>query len=542
MYVFSSRLIRFVVVAGFVAAASWRVTVPGLHYDEVLFVNAALGGIDDSFIHARLFGIPFMMMEYIGALKAWLYAPVFARFGVSPATIRLPAVVISGAALYVYALLAERLFGRNLGLLFLVVLATDPALFLMSRFDWGPFVIMTLLKAATLLALFNWLQHPGARQLLWLLLLLILGTFDKLNFVWFVLGLVVSAVVVYPRAVWDAQQRSGLTGGIALLVASGVGGYVAWRIVLPLLRGYGTPDPTAREFSLDRIVAVWSLARGALDGNGLWGMLLRVQPPIRTLTSFSVAIGLLAVLPLLARGCPQPRGPAPGGTGRLAVFFAVLGCVILLAMAATPQASGPHHGVMLFVIPVFVAFAVFSRGIERAGRYGRRVMACGGAVCLALVAGQIWWITTYLERVGDLTSYQGWTDPAIYELARVLHDESSRSAHAIVSVDWGLHTQLSALADPERRSRYHDLWAVMNTKDVEARTLLEGHIMADWTDRRIVAVMHAPESTIMENARAAYLSLESRALRALAPPRMIYNAAGEPMYEVHTVTVHREAD
>jgi hypothetical protein len=65
---------------------------PGLHYDESLFVNAALDGpyAGGGFVVARFHGVPTMVMPYSGALKSWLYAPLFAVFDGSAALVRLP--------------------------------------------------------------------------------------------------------------------------------------------------------------------------------------------------------------------------------------------------------------------------------------------------------------------------------------------------------------------------------------------------------------------------------------------------------------------
>src|SRR4029453_11005056 len=64
---------------------------PGLEYDETIFVNAALGDIDGTFVEWSIpfFGrrLPVMLMTYVGALKSWLYAPVFAVAGTGAAAI-----------------------------------------------------------------------------------------------------------------------------------------------------------------------------------------------------------------------------------------------------------------------------------------------------------------------------------------------------------------------------------------------------------------------------------------------------------------------
>src|SRR6185436_13564341 len=70
------------VVAAALAFLCWctlsAIERPGVEYDEVLFVNAALGGhwANGGFVARRLFGVPTMVMPYSGALKSWLYAPI----------------------------------------------------------------------------------------------------------------------------------------------------------------------------------------------------------------------------------------------------------------------------------------------------------------------------------------------------------------------------------------------------------------------------------------------------------------------------------
>jgi len=101
---------------------------PGLYYDEVNFVNASLGGgdPDQTFIDSRFLDVPSAIMPYIGALKSWLYAPVFALFDVSPGTIRGPAILLALLGIALAGLLARRVFGVWPAALLVVLLATDP--------------------------------------------------------------------------------------------------------------------------------------------------------------------------------------------------------------------------------------------------------------------------------------------------------------------------------------------------------------------------------------------------------------------------------
>jgi hypothetical protein len=61
----------------FALLAGRHIAIPGLYCDEVLFVNAATRGTSHSFVSRRIFGVPVMLMSYIGALKAYLYFPIF---------------------------------------------------------------------------------------------------------------------------------------------------------------------------------------------------------------------------------------------------------------------------------------------------------------------------------------------------------------------------------------------------------------------------------------------------------------------------------
>src|SRR4030095_9718857 len=64
----------------YLALATYKIHLPGLYYDEMLFVGPAAGERP----YLKCFGLPLLIFPYIGALKSWIYIPVFAVFGVSP--------------------------------------------------------------------------------------------------------------------------------------------------------------------------------------------------------------------------------------------------------------------------------------------------------------------------------------------------------------------------------------------------------------------------------------------------------------------------
>jgi 4-amino-4-deoxy-L-arabinose transferase-like glycosyltransferase len=105
--------------------------------DEVDFVNAACGGPDNTMIHMRPGAVPVFIMPYLGALKAWLHLPIFALFGVSAVTIRLPVILFAAVTLLIIAQFLRAKLGGVWSGIAVWIMAVDPENILPSRVDWG---------------------------------------------------------------------------------------------------------------------------------------------------------------------------------------------------------------------------------------------------------------------------------------------------------------------------------------------------------------------------------------------------------------------
>jgi hypothetical protein len=97
----------------YVFTATRYINYPGLHYDELAFANAALGGIDNTFIVERIGNIPVYICTYIGALKAYLYYPIFSWFGISAMSIRLPMILLTATSMLVLFYAVNAAFSRK---------------------------------------------------------------------------------------------------------------------------------------------------------------------------------------------------------------------------------------------------------------------------------------------------------------------------------------------------------------------------------------------------------------------------------------------
>src|SRR5213592_4519343 len=144
----------------FIFLATYRIQLPGLYYDEVNFVNASQGAPDNTFIYMKLGSVPLLIMPYLGALKAWIYAPVFSLFGVSALTIRLPAILLAAMTLLIFYRVMRARVGILWATIALWIMAVDPANLFPSRLDWGPTVLMHFFQAAILALWFSYRDKP----------------------------------------------------------------------------------------------------------------------------------------------------------------------------------------------------------------------------------------------------------------------------------------------------------------------------------------------------------------------------------------------
>jgi len=179
----------------FAAFATYRIHSPGLYTDEVLFVPAATGAA----AYRSFFGVPLMIYPVIGALKAWIYMPIFTLFGVSAATVRIPVVLISCGTLALGYALVRRKLSKGWAMAFTAACVVHPGFVFQTKADWGPIVLMLFFKALTLYLVVRWLETPRffSRSLVGVIAACSLGFFDKFNFVWFVVALSGATVLVY---------------------------------------------------------------------------------------------------------------------------------------------------------------------------------------------------------------------------------------------------------------------------------------------------------------------------------------------------------
>jgi len=514
----------------FVFLAAYRIELPGLYYDELHFVNAALGAPDDTWIHMRLGPLPFLVSPYMGALKAWGYAPIFRLFGVSALTIRLPAILLAALTLLIFYRAMRDSVGHAWAAIAVWIMAVDPANLFPSRLDWGPTVLTHFFQAAILALWFSYRDKPRPWKIVLICICAGLGFFDRFNFIWLLSAFAVGICLCYPGSLqnlWVSTAR--FTRWVAIILALLALGIMLY-LILPLLLNV---QPSTRAYTTI-LQMKWHALVDTLSGQAVARFIFGDARGIISYVPFwlIVAGGFLALASLfLPMSNAEARENRKNG-----LFCFLIGFLIFVQIVITPQAGGPHHYLMIFPWP-FLAFAFLARSL-----YDHfRTKKLSQVVALPLVAAAtcIFFVNihntmSYLSHFRSNPHYTSMWSPEIYSLSHYVNEHGFQ-AKSIICVDWGLHTQFHALAPKELRQRTHDYWPIFQTlsqKDKESQTAALNYI---FPEGKSLAVTFALSKERFPDTRRNFLA--ALAARPELKSRLVkeFWFGGEKIYEVYEI-------
>jgi hypothetical protein len=481
---------------------------PGLQYDETLFVNAATLRIPGWFIGHQVLGIPLNVWLYIGALKSWLYAPIFSLFGTSASTVRIPVVlVVSGSLLLLY-LAVRDLVNRPVALLVVVLLALDQTLFWYTRNDVGPSALEFALKCAALFCLARFCER---RTLRWAVLLLVVfgaAVFNKLDFIWVVNAATVISVLVaiQHRSSLSAWRRTVLVWftGLALISAAFGAYYLHYHIGSITL-----PGRPVGSFALR-----WSqFTRGSasiLSGSSFYDYALGQIGPRELVAAAMLVLFAAGGLASIARW----RGRSPAVAG-----MAVGTILIALQCLLTYQAQYGWHYIAIY--PFFVVVAAYGAYAIAVAllRSPVRVATAMALVGMTALVYDGLLFAKYSRALSDEPGDNSWS-PAIYPLSSYLEHQPG----TVFTTDWGIANQLLTLS-PSRR--YREVSSVWNTTQTPV-TLIRAEVAQ--TPGPKLFVTHAPGKVIWTQTRADMLAAAGARLSLI---KTINGVNGHPVFEIY---------
>ena len=400
-------------VCVFVFLAAYRIELPGVYYDELHFVNAALGAPDNTWIHMRLGPLPFLVSPYMGALKAWGYAPIFRLFGVSALTIRLPAILLAALTLLIFYRVMRDSIGHAWAAIAVWIMAVDPANLFPSRLDWGPTVLTHFFQAAILALWFSYRDKPRPWKIVLICICAGLGFFDRFNFIWLLSAFAIGICLCYPDSLqnlWVSTPR--FTRWVAIILALLALGIILY-LILPLL--LNVPHPTWADSA--NLQVKWHALVATLSGAAVAHFIFENPAGIIRFASY----WLIVVDGLLALACLfLPMSNALARENRKnGLFCFIIAFLIFVQIVITPQAGGPHHYLMIFPWPLlalaFLGKSVYTQLATKNLRHLGGLLLGSAAVCLFVV--NVHNSAEYLLHFRTNPHYNHRWSPEIYSLS-----------------------------------------------------------------------------------------------------------------------------
>lgn len=498
-----------VLIAARIALGLIRLSLPGLQNDEVLFVNAATLGVPHMFLQDQVLGVPILVFPYIGALKSWVYIPIFATFGESAMSIRLPAELITTAGLALLYPALQSLVNRPVALLALALLCFDNSLFWLTRDDVGPSALEFSLKCAGVFFAYRLAGTGRLRWLTLLVLVLALGVFNKLNFIWVVNA--VALVSIGLMLARHAQLRGKLVGymvwvaGLAVIYAEFGAYYFTQHI--------GLINASRHQSSvLSHTWPRWLAGTKALL-SGTWfysyalsGMAPRLVVAYALMALFMIG-AVASLLPGRTRNSPL-------------AMMALISLLITAQMLVTYDATAGWHYIASYPFIIVVAcYGMWALGqLLRLPWRAAAVLLAAAAVAFLAYDGLL--TVRYFQQLNREPKFSAWS-PAIYRLSDYLRRQSG----TVIAVDWGIQPSLFAL---NPNPRWHDYAFAFDSTSPAKLRLAKAGIAA--TRGRKLIVSYTPREEVTPHVDANLAVAERGHLRRLTTIR---GDSGIPVYTVY---------
>ncbi|MBZ5624724.1 MAG: glycosyltransferase family 39 protein [Acidobacteriia bacterium] len=420
----------------------------GIEGDEALFAAGIYQPRAELYtLHIGHSHVPIMLMSYLGALKSWIYRPIFNAFGAGPITLRAPMLLVGVASLWLFFLLVRRVAGEFAALIGCALLSVDSMYLVTVCFDWGPVALQHLLLVGGMLLLIRFYQQGGEPALFGGFFLLGLALWDKALAVWMLSGMGIAGILTLRRQILGTiTLRRAAISAVAFVLGS-----------MPLVvYNAGNHWATFRgTFHRDtsQIAGKALFLKNTAGGPGLFGWMTSTDwqtpaphQPHGALETVSAGISALFGQPrhhLLLYGFALALLLTPwvrGNALRVMAFSLITMAVAWVQMAITANTGASvHHTILLWPLPELVIAVSFASASRRLGRAG--IPALGAVVAVMLVSGALV-INEYYTNMVRYGGAWAWNN-AIYMLSDYL---KSAPANNIILMDWGIMEPLQLLS------------------------------------------------------------------------------------------------
>ncbi len=453
----------------FTALSAQNITLPGLYYDEALDVVPAMQLLQGAPVEpVRGAGVtiarrtfPLMVMDYVGTVNTYLALPIFAVLGVHVTPVRLLPILLAGLTLVLGYVLAAELFDWRVAAITVLLLAVDPSFVFFSRMGIHVTSVMSVCAVGSLVAFLRGGKTGRQRWLAVGGLLLGIGLWAKVLFLWWIvaLGLGWAVLGLESRRHGGREPRGNSEAGIRAMSAFirvpcdppqcvvAAAGFLlgAWPLLAYNAMTGGTLISLTRnalvtEYGVSNLdvgrnlVAALDSFRVFLEGSYFWFLGGQFA---NSLNVVGFVAGVAACVVLLRR---KPAWQRP-----FALVCALI-AVVVAESAFTVSGIWPTHLYILFPLPQMVMAVGIVLAAEAIGQrldVARRWLVTGIMV-VAVTAGMVTNLRVdaayhaALTRSGGLSRFSD----AIYGLASWLDERQIAAPYA---VDWGIQKSVQIL-------------------------------------------------------------------------------------------------
>ncbi len=400
------------------------IPLAGPQQDETLFTRGILPPV---YVHSASHRNPevaFMLMPYIGALKIWLYKPIFALAGASIWTLRIPVVTLGALAVWLTFIAARRFIPPWWAASAALLVAADPIFVWTGTLDWGPVALQHALALAMVCSLIRLHDSGDWRWALGAGLACGLGVWDKISFLWIVAALAAGLAASGGADVVRRWLRPRVAAALAFGILAGAAVFIRFN----LRSGFESFRSSAGlEWDLPKkLLGLWV----SLDGSALFGFIVndsgRGGLPGWSLLPAALLAGVLI-------------GLSARSVYRVTAFLSAAFAAGFLFMAVMKNAGmSCHHIVLLWPLPHLLVATGAAALWE--GGWPRRAAAIllPGLVFVPglLVHGR------YLDLARTEGAARQWTQTS----GALAADLESRRPGAVFVVDWGILDPLRLLS------------------------------------------------------------------------------------------------
>ncbi|MBL8211691.1 MAG: glycosyltransferase family 39 protein [Bryobacterales bacterium] len=387
--------------------------------------------------------VPWMVMTYLGSIKAWLFAPLLAVFPATVWTLRLPLLATAAVSAGLFAVLLRRLFGTRVAISGGLLLAVDASYVLAGSIDFGPVVGLHVLWLAGVLLLLRFEERGRLGILALAFFCFGLALWHKALFLWMLGGLGVAGLASFPRRILR-QVTAKRVGVAAAAMLVGCLPLVVYNIRFPL-RTFRIGDVAGESSPISHKLVI---LRRTLDGSVLQGFLNEEawvethQAPRTAAAKTSVALAntfgaihsntvpWFALATLLLTPWLLTTG------SRQAVLFCWTYLAVVWAQMALVGKTGGsiHHVLLLWPVPQML-LVLAGREVARQWRLGIWVAVAALAL---MVTGNLLLLNQYFADLATKGTGPVFTD-AVEPLRAQLE---AGDAEQILAVDWGYQATL----------------------------------------------------------------------------------------------------